>query len=124
MKNLIKNIVTFFKKGWNNIQMFLFKRLLKLRSKLRLASLREAIEKADENKSRNGRKNIVVFNNVSGNFEPIEKRAMKRLKSKHQGNGSPKQTDYRKKRQKNLKPSRFTNELIHHLENKSAYVTK
>jgi hypothetical protein len=102
----------------------LAKRLVKLRSRLRMDSLREAIGAADQNKAENGRKNMVVFNNYSGAYEAVEKRKLKLVRQKHVVKGQPKQTDYRKSRKKNVKPGRFTNDRIHQLENKSAYVTQ
>lgn len=105
------------------IRTLLTKRLVRLRSRLRFDSLREAIGKADENKEKTGRKNMVVFNNYSGAYEAVEKRKLKLVRRKHVVKGQPKQTDYRKNRKKNVKPGRFTNARIQQLEKKSAYVT-
>lgn len=99
-------------------------RLIKLRSKMRMNTLREAIGKADADKEKTGRKNIVVFNNVSGAYEPLQKRLMKVAHKVQKGKGQPSQTKYRKKHPKRIKPSRFTNDRIHQLEKKSAYVTQ
>src|SRR5574341_866544 len=107
----------------NWIRGLLTKRLVKLRSKLRMDSLREAIGKADENKEKTGRKNIVVFNNHSGAYEALQKQLLKTAHNKQKVKGQPAQTKYRKKRPKKVKASRFTNERVHHLEKKSAYVT-
>ena len=107
----------------NWIRSLLSKRLVKLRSRLRMDSLREAIGSADENKEKTGRKNIVVFNNHSGSYEALQKKLLKTAHNKQKANGQPAQTKYRKKRPKKVKASRFTNDRVHHLEKKSAYVT-
>jgi len=108
----------------NWIRVLLASRLVKLRSKMRMSTLREAIGKADENKAKTGRKNIVVFNNVSGAYEPLQKRLMKTAHKVQKGKGQPAQTKYRKKHVKVIKSSRFTVDRIRQLENKSAYVTR
>lgn len=117
-------IVRLIRKFINWIRTVLANRLVKLRSRLRMNSLREAIGKADDDKAKTGRKNIVVFNNHSGAYEPLQKKLMKTAHRVQKGKGQPTQTKYRKKHRKELKPSRFTNDRIHQLENKSAYVTK
>jgi hypothetical protein len=91
---------------------------------MRMNSLRDAIGKADADKQKTGRKNIVVFNNASGAYEPLQKRLMKTAHRVQKGNGQPAQTKYRKKHPNKIKPSRFTVDRIHQLENKSAYVTR
>lgn len=108
----------------NWIRALIANRLIKLRSKMRMNSLREAIGKADSDKEKTGRKNIVVFNNHSGAYEPLQKKLMKVAHKVQKGKGQPAQTKYRQKRSKRVKPSRFTNDRIHQLENKSAYVTR
>lgn len=108
----------------NWIRTLLANRLVKLRSKLRMNSLREAIGKADDNKAKTGRKNIVVFNNHSGAYEPLQKKLMKTAHQVQKGKGQPAQTKYRKKHPTKIKPSRFTNARVHQLEKKSAYVTQ
>ncbi len=120
MKLLLKII------NWiaNFIRSKLKRRLVKLRSKLRMDSLRTAIGKADENKKKTGRKNIVVFNNHSGTYEPLQKRLLKFAQKKGKIKGQPAQTEYRKKRPVKKKSSRFTKPLIDKLERDSAYVTK
>jgi hypothetical protein len=102
----------------------LYKQLRKLRSKLRMDSLREAIAKADENKQKTGRKTIVVFNNHAGTYEALEKKLLKHVARRHQVNGQPAKTKYRKKYARGVKQGRFTDDRVKTLEKKSAYVAK
>lgn len=51
--------------------------LLLLRSKLRMQSLREAIQEADKVKAETKCKMIVVFNSTSGKYEPVKKKTLK-----------------------------------------------
>lgn len=116
---MIKLVLKFF--AW--IRGLLVKRLVKLRSRLRMDSLRDAIGKADSDKASTGRKNLVVFNNHSGAYEAVQKQLMKKAKRKHKVKGQPAQTKFRKARTRKFKPGRFTDDRIKTLEKKSAYVT-
>lgn len=106
------------------IRAFLTNRLLKLRSRLRMDSLREAIGKADDIKEDTGRKAMVVFDNKAGKFDALTKKALKSATEKRKIHGQPAQTAYRKKRPVKKSLSRFTVERVKLIEKKSAYVTK
>jgi hypothetical protein len=51
---------------WKKFTSWLIKKLLSLRAKLQLGSLRVAIGEADKDKAKTDRKNMVVFNAYSG----------------------------------------------------------
>lgn len=106
------------------IRSLLQKRLLRLRGRLQMGSLREAITKADGIKDNTGRKAIVVFDNGAGAFDALQKKQLKRAAEKRKIKGQPPQTKYRKDRPVKKSQTRFTNDRIRHLEKKSAYVTK
>jgi hypothetical protein len=114
---LIINLILFIRGKLNRY-------LTRIRSKMRMNSLREAIGKADDIKSKTGRKTIVVFDNGAGQYDALTKRAMKQVADKRKVKGQPRQTAYRRRHPVKIKPSRFTNERIKTLEQKSAYVTR
>ena len=68
-----------------------------LRGKLHIESLRKAINDADADKQKTGRKNIVVMNTTTGSFEPAQKRLLKFLAAKGKNKNNGKKTDGRKK---------------------------
>lgn len=57
--------------------MLLISGLLKLRGKLQMASLREAIHDADKLHQETGRKHLVVYDQAEQEFIPVAKRALK-----------------------------------------------
>lgn len=106
------------------IRNLLAKYLFRLRSKLRMDSLREAIGKADGIKKDTGRKAIVVFDNRAGSYDAFTKRVLKAVTNKRKIKGQPAQTEYRKKRPVKKSPGRFTVDRVKMIEKKSMYVTK
>lgn len=106
------------------IRSLLINRLVKVRSKLRFQTLREAIAGADKIKADSGRKAMVLFNNSSGKYEALPKKVLKQVAEKRKVKGQPAQTEYRKKRPVKQSPGRFTNARVKQLEKKSAYVTR
>jgi hypothetical protein len=114
---LIIKLILFIRKSLNRY-------LLRIRSKMRMNSLREAIIKADDIKDKTGRKAIVVFDNGAGQYDALQKRAMKIVADKRKVKGQPKQTAFRKRHPVKVSTSRFTNARIKTLEQKSAYVTR
>ena len=103
-------------------RMRILKWLLNLRMKLKIQSLRSAIAGADSDKSKTNRKNMVVFNTVSGAYEPLQKRLLKTAERVSKKKNNAKMTDYRKKRRP--KNKRILNMPVKELEEKSLYVTK
>lgn len=95
--------------------------LTRLQVKIRMQSLRSAINEADENKSKTGRKNIVVPTH-DGFFEPVQKRKMKAAsnltKNKNNAKHTPGRLKFMKKKQRLFQPER-----IKEIEDKSLYAT-
>ncbi len=56
---------------------FLVMKLLRLRAKMQMGSLRDAIREADRLSLETGRKYLVVYNNATKEYEPIEKQLLK-----------------------------------------------
>lgn len=102
----------------------LIKSLLKLRAKLQIGSLREAIAGADKNKTETGRKNMVVFNTYSGKYEPIQKKVLKVASNASKNKSNKAMTDGRKKMMKQRKARVIDIDRVHQIEKKSLYVTK
>jgi hypothetical protein len=95
--------------------------LLKVRAGLKIHSLRRAIRAADKDKAETQRKNIVVLNTSSGEFEPLTKRLLKVAEKKGKNNSNAKLTEFRKK---NFKRKRkYLNQSVNEIEKKSLYVT-
>lgn len=97
--------------------------LIRLRGKLQIQSLRFAIEDADKDKAKTGRKNMVVFNKETGKFEPIQKRLLKVASRNSKNKSNKAMTDGRKRMMKQTKKRVFTPEKVKSLEKKSVYVT-
>lgn len=104
----------------------------RMRGKLHVASLRNAIIDADKDKAKTGRKNIVVVNSTQGAFEPAQKRLLKFLSSKNKGEGDTGRVKVRRKNGRvkvvgRKQPKRInktlTTEHIKIVEEKSLYVT-
>jgi len=114
---LLKKLIQF-------VRNYLAKRLFRLRSRMRMDSLREAIGKADDLKKDTGRKAIVVFDNPAGKYDALTKRTLKAVTEKRKIKGQPAQTAYRKKHPVKKSPGRFTVDRVKMIEKKSAYVTK
>lgn len=99
--------------------------LFGLRARLQLRSLRNAIVKADHEKEKTGRKNMVVFNTVGGGFEPISKRLLKTAERAGKNNSNKKMTPGRKRVVKMRGPKKkVLNMPVTEIEKKSLYVTK
>lgn len=81
---------------------------LKMKMKHTFGTLREAIHNADADKSRTGRKNIVVYNTDSGCFEPVQKKKLKQLVAFN----------------KRKKDHSFNSKRVKLIEKKSLYVTR
>lgn len=56
---------------------FLIMQLLRLRAKMQIGSLRDAIKEADRLSLSTGRKHLVVYNKATGEYEAIEKQLLK-----------------------------------------------
>lgn len=103
----------------NKIRQYLYR----LSTKLQLGTLRTAIHDADKAKATNNRKNIVVFNSVGKQFEPIEKQVLKRIADKNRISRNSSLTKFRKKNKAKGKRILET-ERVKTIEEKSLYVTK
>jgi hypothetical protein len=100
------------------------KYLIRLRSKLHIRSLRTAINGADKDKDLTGRKNMVVFNTASGEYEPLQKRLLKNAARAGKNKSNKAMTPGRKKMMKVRKKRILDPHRINQIENKSLYVTK
>lgn len=101
------------------------KYLLYLRGKMTVAGIREAIKSADADKAKTARKNMVVFNTVSGSFEPIQKRVLKAAARKNKNKNNGKMTEGRK-RALAMQPKKngyMTMDRVKKAEEKSIYIT-
>jgi hypothetical protein len=100
--------------------------LLNWRAKLQIGSLRVAIGEADKDKDKTGRKNMVVFNTVSGKYEPIQKKVLKRIADKDKNKSNKAMTDGRKRAMKQQKRKKriLDHDRAKQIEEKSLYVTK
>lgn len=105
---------------------WIIKKLLGLRAKLQLGSLRHAIQEADENKEETGRKNIVVFNATSGKYEPVQKKLLKAAAGQSRNKSNKAMTDGRKRELAKTKSKKrpIDQERIKQIEKKSLYVTE
>lgn len=98
-------------------------RLLRLRVKLRMVSLRHAIHEADDDKAKTQRKNLVVHKH-DGFFETVQKKQMKQLSAATKNKSNKAMTPGRRKMMpKNPKQRLFDPERIREIEKKSLYVT-
>jgi hypothetical protein len=98
--------------------------LLRLRGQLRIRSLRQAIGDADKDKDQTGRKNMVVFNTASGEYEPIQKRLLKAASRSGKNKSNKAMTPGRMKMMKKQKARVLSIARVHTIEKKSLYVTK
>jgi hypothetical protein len=80
MKRFINYIIQF-------IRSLVLRFALKLRSKMRMASMREAIVKADENKAKTGRRTDVLFD--GNDYITIEKKRLKAIANRNKGKKHP-----------------------------------
>lgn len=111
---------------WKQFTSWLVKKLLSLRAKLQINSLREAIGLADKDKEKTGRKNMVVFNAHSGKYEPFQKKALKAVADIDKNKSNKAMTPGRKRelaRQKRKKRI-IDHGRVSRMEEKSLYVTK
>lgn len=101
------------------------KYLIYLRGKMTVAGIREAIKGADADKAKTARKNMVVFNTVSGSFEPVQKRVLKAAARKNKNKNNGKMTEGRK-RALAMQPKQkgyMTMDRVKKAEEKSIYIT-
>jgi hypothetical protein len=102
---------------WRSLRIRIIRWLFRLRGRLRKESLRDAIDQADSIKKKTGRKAMVVFNNYSGKYEPLQKRHLKGIVRKATVKSS-KTTSRSKKKKRVINHSR-----VKQIENRSLYVT-
>jgi hypothetical protein len=109
------------------LKVWLVRLLVRWRSKLQFGTLRQAIHDADDNKEATGRKNMVVFNSTSGQFEPVQKRMLKNATRAGKNKSNKAMTDGRKRmlaQNKGKKGRVISIDRVKHIEKKSLYVTK
>lgn len=109
---------------WKKFTSWLIKKLLSLRAKLQITSLKEAIGLADKDKEKTGRKNMVVFNTYSGKYEPLQKKLLKNAANATKNRSNKAMTEGRKKMLKKRKARIIDMNRVHQIEEKSLYVTK
>lgn len=97
--------------------------LHRLKAKLQLVSLREAIHGADVDKKKTGRKNIVVYNQVKKEFESVQKATLKQIARAGKNKSNKAMTEGRIKMMKKKK-RKMTIDRVKEIEGKSLYVTK
>jgi hypothetical protein len=125
MKALVKMIVRILLIPFLWIKRLIVKRLLRLRARLQMGTLRQAIHDADDDKKNTGRKNMVIFNSTSGKFEPLQKKMLKSAANLTKNKSNKAMTEGRKKMMKKKKISRVINtQRVKQIEKKSLYVTK
>lgn len=95
--------------------------LLRLRARLRIQSLRGAIQEADKDKAETKRKNMVVFNTASGKYEPFQKQLLKNVQMAGKNKNNAKMTEGRLKFKKTKK--KLLIQDVRTMEEKSLYVT-
>lgn len=96
-----------------------------LRSKLMIRSLRVAINDADKDKEKTDRKNIVVFNKASGDYEPVTKKLLKQVEQQGKKKNNAKKTPGRIwAQQQGKKKKKILGNTVHEIEKKSLYVTE
>lgn len=94
--------------------------LVSFKNKLFIKSLRHAINDADADKDKTGRKNMIVWNTASQQFEPIQKKQLKKMATiKKQPSV---QNGYRVPKAK--KVTSLTTSVVKKTEKRSLYVTK
>jgi len=101
----------------------LVSQLLKLKGKLHIHSLRKAINDADADKEETGRKNMVVFNTTTGEFEPVQKKLLKTAAKVTKNKNNAARTKGRVKFAKPVKKRYITTERVNKTEKNSLYVT-
>lgn len=99
---------------------YLVKKLLQLKNKLFFQSLRKAIGDADKDKNETGCKNIVIYNTDKKEFEPVQKKLLKRAASAKVQDKVP--AGFRQPKAK--KAAAFTAGRVRKIEKKSLYVTE
>jgi hypothetical protein len=80
MKRFVKYIINFFRS-------LVLRFALNLRAKMRMASLREAVAKAEENKAKTGRRTDVVFD--GNDYITFEKKKLKQIANANKGRKHP-----------------------------------
>jgi isochorismate hydrolase len=87
-------------------------------------SLRKAISEADKIKAETGRKVMVVFNAHSGEYEPIQKKLLKKVYKNGRNKRNRALTDgIVKKRRATKKPGLLSHDRLKQIEKRSPYVT-
>lgn len=120
--NIIIPVLIFF------ILVFIFRKqlinqLLKLKNKLTFQSLRIAIDNADKNKKETGRKNIVVYNTTTKEFEPMQKKVLKTVANSRKNKNNAAQTKGRVKFGSKRAGRLIGHDRIKQTEKHSLYVT-
>lgn len=105
-------LLYFFRKGIRD-------GLLKLKTKMQIHSLRQAIEEADYDKAETGRKNMVVYETTNKVFITVQKKKLKQLAKKKVQ--PPVKAGHRQKPA--VKASAIDADKIKTVEKKSLYVT-
>lgn len=120
----IKKILSILSVPFLFIKKWIIQRLLNLRARLQISSLREAIQGADKDKQHTGRKNMVVFNSTAGKYEPVQKKLLKIASNNTKNKNNKAMTPGRIRVMKKQKPRVFDPERVKQIENKSLYVTQ
>lgn len=88
-----------------------------------MGSLRGAIHGADADKAETDKKNIVILNSTTNEFEPVRKVVLKRIAAANRNTNNAAQTKFRKRnpsgKARKLDPARISK-----IEKASLYVTQ
>jgi hypothetical protein len=123
LKALYLSVLFYAAKGWFTIRRAIVGALVRLKVKLQRQSLREAIHGADQDKAQTGRKNMVVYNTASGQYEPWQKRLLKLAARKDKNTSNKAHTPGRKKMMQKRRRRILDTEKVHRIEKRSLYVT-
>jgi hypothetical protein len=126
LKAIYLSILFYLAKGWFTIRRAIVGALVRLKVKLQRQSLREAIHGADQDKAQTGRKNMVVYNTASGQYEPWQKQLLKAAARSGKNKSNKALTEGRKRelaKQRRKKRRILDTEKVHRIEKRSLYVT-
>lgn len=102
------------------LRVFLINQLLKLRARLQMATMREAIQAADKIKQQTGKKVLVVYNNATKQWEPLEKQLLKLAHKKMKKVNANRR---RKRGKEKIEGTGMTLERVKVIEKKSVYAS-
>jgi hypothetical protein len=119
LKAIYLTVLFYLTKWVYQVRRSIVRALVRFKMKLQHQSLRAAIHDADQDKEKTGRKNMVVYNTASGQYEPIQKKLLKRAATAKEQPAAKNGWRVPKARKKTA----ITPEKVHRIEKRSLYVT-